>query len=446
MADTSNSIGCPLCNTSETAPTPLPTPTQQRFSFIAVPNPLTCAPATLNWSYDGPQEPFTLVISQAHPSKIYPLARMAKGKRDTSSFLIADGLEATDLAFTWPLVNVPSGSYVLQATGTGISVMSPEFFVRVGTNTSCLAVLPPPAPTFASSAPVSTIPTSELFVSTPVYTNTPGEITPLPSVVPFSSSSTVSNTKQTDGIVGGLVGAAVLFAAAFAIYRLRQRRTPVLRLPTFLKRSHERLHWDSGIVSRSPPIVPASPSDQEKADYDRPQPEAMQCAPRAPSTSSISILSDVDELSAATSAADSEIQSQRSLALAALNTNSAGTPARSESEADLGSSIRTQRPRYVHTPAALNLSTPSSSARSRQSSFASGLTVTSPVPSSATSQMYRVRESGRSQWVSVGSPTEGTEAGTVIVQAQRAVVTAGEMRAVRRDFPETPFPMSPDYR
>ncbi|KAM5541787.1 hypothetical protein V8D89_004516 [Ganoderma adspersum] len=478
MAASPNPIGCLLCNTSGVVPTPLPTPTQQPFSFVALPNSLTCTPATFDWIYNGPPELFTLVISQAHPIQIHPFARMVKVRRDTTSFLLADDLEATDFTFTLPLVNVPSGWYVLQATGPGISVTSQEFFVGRGLNTTCLDTLPPPAPTFTSSTPVTTVPTSELFVSTPISTNTLKGSTPLPSVMSLTSPAAVTNTKQTGRIVGGLVGAAVLLAAVFAIYRLRQRRKVVLRLPMFLKRGRERFQQDAGLTSRSLPIAPLSLVDDKKADLDRSQPQAVSLSsPLVPSIS-ISSESDAGEPATAASAIDPEVEvrSQRSLALAALSTNSTATPARSpspsQSEAassswssEVGSSIRTQRPRLVRTPAALNLnlsfSMPSSSARSQQTSFASG----PATASSATSQMYRVRESARSQWVSVGSssptptptPMEGAEAegeadaeaaeaATVIVQAQRAVVTAGEMRAVRRDFPETPFPLSPDYR
>ncbi|PIL27837.1 hypothetical protein GSI_10991 [Ganoderma sinense ZZ0214-1] len=481
MTASPNPIGCLLCNPSRVVPAPLPIPTQQPqqpFSFIALPNSLTCAPATFNWSYNGLPELFTLVISQAHPFQIHPVARMVKVRRDTTSFLVADDLEATDLTFTWPLVNVPSGWYVMQANGTGIFATSPEIFVGRGVNTSCLDTLPPPAPTFTSSTPTATIPTSELFVSTPIATSTLVGITPLPSVISLNSSPAATNTKQTAQIVGGLVGAAVLLAAVFAIYRLRQRRKLSLRLPMFLKRSHERFQQGLGSTFRSPAITSLSPVDDEKADHHGPQPEAMPFS--SPSVPSISI-SEPDTGAPATAASTldpkGEVQSQRSLTLAALNTNStapARSPSPSQSESASassswsdagGSSLRTQRPRLVRTPAALNLnlnlslSTPSSSARSQQTSFASGSATESPVPSSATSQMYRVRESGRSQWVSVGSgsPTvaEGVEAdaeaqagsrGTVIVQARRVLVTAGEMRAVRRDFPETPFPLSPDYR
>ena len=474
MVASSNPIGCLLCNTSGVVPTPLPTSTQQLFAFVALPNSLTCTPATFDWIYNGPPELFTLVISQAHPIQIHTFARMVKARRDTTSFLLADHIEATKLTFTLPLVNVPSGWYVLQANGPGISVMSPEFFVGRGLNTTCLDALPPPAPTFASSTPVTTIPTSELFVSTPVSTNTLRRSTPLPSVMALTSPAAVANTTQTGRIVGGLVGAAVLLAVAFAIYRLRQRRKVVLRLPMFLKRSRQRFQRDAGIASRSPPIAPLSPVGDKKGDLDGPQPQAV--AFSSPLVPSISISSESDAGEPATAAPaidpEAEVKSQRSLALAALSINSTArspSPSQSEPTSSSQSSIRTQRPRLVRTPAALNLnlnlSTPSTSARSQQTSFASGPATASPVPSSATSQMYRVRESARSQWVSVGSdsgsltptPTvmegaevealaEAPEVGTVIVQAQRAVVTAGEMRAVRRDFPETPFPLSPDYR
>ena len=484
MVASSNPIGCLLCNTSGVVPTPLPTSTQQLFAFVALPNSLTCTPATFDWIYNGPPELFTLVISQAHPIQIHTFARMVKARRGTTSFLLADHIEATKLTFTLPLVNVPSGWYVLQANGPGISVMSSGFFVGRGLNTTCLDTLPPPAPTFTSSTPVTTIPTSELFVSTPVSTNTLRGSTPLPSVMALTSPAAVANTTQTGRIVGGLVGAAVLLAVAFAIYRLRQRRKVVLRLPMFLKRSRQRFQRDAGIASRSPPIAPLSPVGDKKGDLDGPQPQAV--AFSSPLVPSISISSESDAGEPAATAAPAidpsvEVKSQRSLALAALSTNSTATPARSpspsqsEPTSSSQSSNRTQRPRLVRTPAALNLnlnlSTPSSSARSQQTSFASGPATASPVPSSATSQMYRVRESARSQWVSVGSgsgsgsatptPTlttmegaeaeveadaEAAEVATVIVQAQRAVVTAGEMRAVRRDFPETPFPLSPDYR
>ena len=109
-------------------------------------------------------------------------------------------------------------------------------------------------------------------------------------------------------------------------------------------------------------------------------------------------------------------------------------------------------------------------------SGSAGMTITtSPAPSSATSQMYRVRDSAWGEWATmrssdttrasgtasasasasagaqVGTEAEGggqtdRDRNTRIMQAQRAVVATGAIRAVRRDLPETPFPLTPDCR
>ncbi|TBU29434.1 hypothetical protein BD311DRAFT_271739 [Dichomitus squalens] len=473
-------VGCPLCSTTLLAPTPLPTLIQP-FSFTIVPNCLTCTSMTIKWRYTGPQRPFTLVVHEFNPFKIRPLTRFSQTRReDTASFLVASGLDSTDLIFTWPIVDVTSGYYKLHATGNGFSVASPEFFVGAGINTSCLSVPPPPAPPFTTH--VSTLPTSDLFVSTAV--RDVGGPTPSPAAIPLVSSSQTAITEQTGAIIGGLAGGTALFAVAgFLVYRLCKRRSPLrIHRLGFLK-SGEATNQEFDIASRPPSIS----SDEERADHhnQKQELELLSGVARPPrsmyASAMMFIASDVVEppASDSRSAMDAEVESQRSLTLAVLSTNAHATstaaPAisvRPPSSPPPPSTTSTSSPvhtrRYRNTPTALALYTPppnslhSSYVSSGSGAGSGGMTITtSPAPSSATSQMYRIRDSAWGEWASMrpsatvrASASAETETevdderhiSMKIVHAQRAVVAAGEIRAVRMDLPETPFPLSPDFR
>ncbi|TBU42234.1 hypothetical protein BD309DRAFT_200772 [Dichomitus squalens] len=477
---TSDPVGCPLCSTTPSAPTTRPTPIQP-FSFTVIPNCLTCTSMTIEWRYIGPQRPFTLVVHEFDPFRIRPLASISQTRReDTTSFLVASGLDSIDLIFTWPVINIPSGYYKLHATGNGFSVASPPFFVGAGINTSCLAIPPPPAPPFTTH--VSILPTSDLFVSTAAPDI--GGPTPSPAAIPLVSHSQTTIAEQTGAIVGGLAGGtAFLAVVGFLAYRLCKRRSPLRSQRLGFLKSGQATNQEFDIASRPLSIS----SDEEKADHhsQKQELELLSGVARPPRTlyasKMMSIASDVVEppASDSRSAMDAEVESQRSLTLAVLSTNAHATstaaPAISvrppssplpRSTTSTSSPIHTRR--YRNTPTALALYTPppnslhSSYVSSGSGAGSGGMTITtSPAPSSATSQMYRIRDSAWGEWASMrpsatvrASASAETETevdderhiSMKIVHAQRAVVAAGEIRAVRMDLPETPFPLSPDFR
>ena len=151
----------------------------------------TCADATIPWNYAGPSQLFSLFIwavSASPPSSLSP---------------VADSLDVTAGAYTWRRVNVTPGTYRMTAIGGDFTGLSQPFLVQPGSNTSCL--------TGAMGSAVAISPRQD-------------------STVPLTPrSSSPEPISCTGAVVGGSMGG---FALGFALlggiiyFVLRSRAVP----------------------------------------------------------------------------------------------------------------------------------------------------------------------------------------------------------------------------
>ncbi|KAI0336622.1 hypothetical protein GY45DRAFT_1315204 [Cubamyces sp. BRFM 1775] len=97
------------------------------FAFKTLPPMFTCTDATIPWNYTGPTQLFSLFIWAVSASP------------PSSLSLVADSLDVTTGAYTWHPVNVTPGTYRMTAIGGDFSGLSQSFLVQPGSNTSCLS-------------------------------------------------------------------------------------------------------------------------------------------------------------------------------------------------------------------------------------------------------------------------------------------------------------------
>ncbi|KAI0777338.1 hypothetical protein BD413DRAFT_490408 [Trametes elegans] len=174
-----------MSSRSQASATATTTAQSSPFTFADIPSTSTCAGAVISWNRTGGDLTFSLFLV---PSSRPP----------TTLALVAYAIDTAVGSFDWHPVNVTPGVYQLNAIGTGFSVLSPAFVVSNGTDASCL-----PSPSRNSSNP-------------------------------FTSLTTASGPSSSHGISPGAIIGAVLGGVAFVavmlglcIY-LRLRRGAVL--------------------------------------------------------------------------------------------------------------------------------------------------------------------------------------------------------------------------
>ncbi|KAI0747152.1 hypothetical protein C8Q80DRAFT_824951 [Daedaleopsis nitida] len=371
------------------------------FSFNTVSRMTTCTSAKIQWAYDGYANNIALLLMNAGPmpSSRSLLVRTTK-KRGVVALPLALGLNATGQSWTWPTVNVTSGWYLLEAVGSGVAAMSSTFFVANGTDTRCLA---------NSQTPI-TLDSSIGSPSTTVPQPTPAE-----SAASQSISAAPPHTGHSSGTIFGatLAAVAIFAAAAYVVHRLliprlSRRRNPRLSIMEEAKELDKddnslfssSLHVHAGekqflavdadgsleTIPKLRPLPPI-PSDQSRSFFPPPL-----SSPPPPTNASI-------DARVATAAPCPPVANPRALkaaTLARLDTNLALTMAPSTHTTPF-----TRRSVYDQSDAASSFWGRRYSAGS---SWSAGLSRRgSPVPSSATSQMYRVRDSALSAWTLIRS-------------------------------------------
>ncbi|KAI0690997.1 hypothetical protein C8T65DRAFT_86824 [Cerioporus squamosus] len=245
-----------LSDTSSPSGTSTPA---QSFTFATIPYPTACTSATFDWTYTGPQETFELAVSSSiTPHTDSTPSRKRQGQ--TFQLPIAWHVDATAQTWTWPIVTVPAGWYVLAAIGDDWVATSPQFFVTNGTDTSCLS-----ATSTSSSAAATSTGTSTGMTST---------TSAIPSHTVLPVTGATSSTSRAGAIAGGVIGGVVLIAAAIAayIYFGLCRRTPTRsrrramdgRTPAQLGKWGGLSSLDSGmdapVAAARPGLVMAIPS------------------------------------------------------------------------------------------------------------------------------------------------------------------------------------------
>ncbi|KDQ59995.1 hypothetical protein JAAARDRAFT_32365 [Jaapia argillacea MUCL 33604] len=237
--------------------TAAPVPT---LAFHAIANMTACSPGIVNWDYAGPTGNLSFMVTNsfvptvndtfASPASPAVTRRnvgegsLVKVKRQSGDIyeVVGSNLDPTKDTWTWPVVNVPQGWYVLDAFLSGIPTQSPAFFVSLGTNTSCLPAssLPSSSTTPASSSSVSPIPQSD-----------------------------ASTNHHTGAIVGGVIGGlAFILAVLGALFVCRRRRRVTSRRGRSLSSSgyHFGGGWNGLKLNDNAPAPISRPRPSPKAE------------------------------------------------------------------------------------------------------------------------------------------------------------------------------------
>jgi hypothetical protein len=196
------------------------------FYFNNPPLPMTCGSSTITWVYRGPGTSLDLQVTNVGVSQDTPppplipsststthnIATSIIGRAVPSALItppditmtIATNLAASSRTFVWNPVNVSQGWYSLSATVTSPPLPQISFYVRTGTNTSCLVAISPSAGS-ATITPAST----SAFASIPSQ--------------PASHVSLVSNVVNVGIIVGASVGVAALMLLGLWLWCRRKK-------------------------------------------------------------------------------------------------------------------------------------------------------------------------------------------------------------------------------
>ncbi|TFK89237.1 hypothetical protein K466DRAFT_37147 [Polyporus arcularius HHB13444] len=371
-----------------------------QLSFSTISNLTTCSPAKIQWSYTGGSVDLVLLIAAStalrDPSP-------TTSKRDGVVALpIAFGLNSTLGAWTWPTVNVTSGWYVLEAAGAGIATMSSEFFVANGTDTACLAGGEAP---FAFNAGTTTFKPSPNSNTVPT-----ADTSPLPSTAAGRSTSaagpcTDCSVPGDSGMVLGVTlgGVVVLAAVIYAAYRSL--------LPRFLHRRRPRRTSTQDSADENKGLnsfISQATSSRTLSDEKRRALGAAAIArplPPLPSDHPAMFIPPFKSdafIPIVVSEPESRTRTARPVALAKLDTELSQTagPSSYSGPPTRASLWATDRSDAASSVWARRFSAAStwSGGPSRRSS---------PVPSSATSVMYRVRDSAQSAWALVRPGSRG---------------------------------------
>lgn len=207
---------------TKTGGTSTPTPF---VAFNSISRELTtCQSSNMGWIHGGPNVRMNLGITNIGVPQDNPSADSNTGRTNSNTqtdglistsvtptpiaFFLANNIDATLEGFTWDKVNVTQGSYVLIAqqsdTGEVLARSSISFFVRNGTDVSCLQ-------------------------NTPSSTSQPPPTAPQTSAPPSTDTGTPSGAAQSNrvnigGIVGGVVGGVALLGLIILAYACCRRR------------------------------------------------------------------------------------------------------------------------------------------------------------------------------------------------------------------------------
>ncbi|KAG6885557.1 hypothetical protein C0993_012800 [Termitomyces sp. T159_Od127] len=201
---------------------------ETKFSFVVDnSNYTSCAPATFNWTYEGPDRSFSFFLTRVDmdqdtttSASSSPSVRSLH-RRDDSTVRIASSKSPFDEQLNLPSLPVQPGRYFLVAKTTSIpppyTTHSSVFTVQQGTNLSCLLSLQlsSSTPTLSSSAT-----SSDLASITPTD-ETSSTVVPVGGV----SSTSVNKGAIAGGIIAGVVAifAVVVFYFLFVVRPRRSR-------------------------------------------------------------------------------------------------------------------------------------------------------------------------------------------------------------------------------
>ncbi|KAL1941855.1 hypothetical protein VTO73DRAFT_6855 [Trametes versicolor] len=205
------------------------------LTFAEVPSTYTCGNATISWNYKGPGQELSLFVFN---NSATPLLHLP---------LISSSLLATAGSYFWEPVNVTSGVYAILAVGADIASISASFRVSSGPSSSCL------------------------------YTSMSSSAAP-------PEPATSNKSSQTGAIVGGIAGGVVFLTALIGtcIYlALRSKTAPGYRWRSFTTagRAARPARW-SGLSSHVD-LSAHNPPSSPLADATTPVPNPKDPTPLA---------------------------------------------------------------------------------------------------------------------------------------------------------------------
>ncbi|KAI0634723.1 hypothetical protein C8Q77DRAFT_649288 [Trametes polyzona] len=355
--------------------------TTPSFQFTLTPFMQNCVLNTVAWAYTGPNVELRLLIANSTA----PLL----GNLGSQVSLLAE-VDASSESFSWIPIGYTAGYYVYQTFGLPSEAQSLPFFID-GSTAACsgnASALPPAVPPASSTMyQLSGSPTSTSSASTP-------------SASPVSSEARdaqPSSNKHAAVIAGGVIAAiAALILLGLAIFCFRtppcRRRPPASSSKTRGKMPYPTARWlglssSSNSLDTQLPVALPEPEKPRLSQIEMPRPALGRLEPnrRPPSSYTPSPIS--------TSVA--QVSSTASL------------PRRGDSPTSVAPSYKTRKP---VPPLEIGDSVDGWTAE-QNGGDAGGFErdFTSPVPSSATSKMYRTRDSGVSAAVQTPASAVGTE-------------------------------------
>ncbi|KAL1941853.1 hypothetical protein VTO73DRAFT_6853 [Trametes versicolor] len=333
----------------------------------------TCASSTIRWTYSGPDEEVSFFISTTSTPSMQP---------DTPDFELVPGgvVEAALGSFTWEPVDFEPGWYVLVATGEAFETQSVPFFIGACDTTQ--PVLPSSTPTLSWS---SLLPSDITLPTTTSNTSLPTPSTPSQAL---SSSSQSQGNKHAAVVAGGIIIAVtvlILTIVTFVCFRtaLCRRSRTAISLPRD-KRPYPSARW----------LGLSSSHSSLQQPHEDPAPPVRESVKSPPRLSAI-------EMPRSALARLEPNRRQPSMYIPSPVATSTFQPSpqssiakRGDSPTSLASPYKTRKP--VPRLDLVEDMDGASAVRGFASTGAPSPEITSPVPSSATSKMYRTRDSGMS--------------------------------------------------
>jgi len=210
------------------------------LSFRPLPEPTSCASTTFSWTYTGPEEPLMLQVTNMGVPQVAPPSTTASSTTSSSTtsssiattrllerapsipisnltlITLVENYDPSLLSYVWNTVNVSQGWYVLSATISTVPISQTvtQFYVRTGTNISCLALTGIISPTNSH---------------TPTITRSSSSLSSQPATSNSAADLSSSSSSKVPTIVGVTVGMAILLLSLlilwFFLARKRKSRT-----------------------------------------------------------------------------------------------------------------------------------------------------------------------------------------------------------------------------
>ncbi|KAI0646646.1 hypothetical protein C8Q79DRAFT_682795 [Trametes meyenii] len=394
-------------------PTPIP---QINFVFTQIPPVVhaeACIASIVRWMYNGPSGALITLTVVFRSS-------------DTISQIVATDIDATAGLFMWQDVGLSPGPYTMEALGSAISASSDPFIVVGGKDPSCGELGNPsfgPLPVESPALATTSAPSTRVMSSAPAFSDIQSSST----TPKWPPSTTAAFPTEAGLIAGSIVGGTSLLIMiilvciclrAFVWRRVHTSLPPSVRHGQYpaarwfgLSSSDIIMQTDSVDETSSPASVEASGPVLPRLEPNRHQPftsfgeQISQSAPPRPQRDSLSMN-----------------------AIARANSITRGR----DSPTSPASPYRTRKPvpPLNLLPKTANGATPFTQDAWTPDGDSPG--PNSAVPSSATSRMYRIRDSGAS------TQTRGGESGRARTSSVIDPGHFGAVKTMHRVIPGVP--------